>query len=94
MIVELVLYVAGQTAASVRARRNLESLLAGHAGAGIRVEIKDVAVDVEAAERDRVVFTPTLIVRAGGVETRALGDLADGSALAGILTLGGVEKTG
>ena len=94
MKVELILYLAGQTAASVRARRNLEALVAGHAGADIRVEIKDVADDVEAAERDHVVFTPTLIVRAGGIETRAIGDLADGSALSGILTLGGVEKTG
>ena len=94
MTVELVLYVAGQSPSSVRARRNLERLLAGHAGADVHVEIRDVAEDVDAAERDHVVFTPTLIVRAGGIETRALGDLADGSAVSGILTLGGVEKTG
>ena len=94
MKVELILYLAGQTAASVRARRNLEALVAGHAGADISIEIKDVADDVDAAERDHVVFTPTLIVRAGGIETRAIGDLADGSALNGVLTLGGVEKTG
>ena len=93
MTVELVLYLAGQTPASVRARRNLERLVAGHPEADIRVEIKDVAEDVESAERDHVVFTPTLVVRAGGIETRAIGDLADGSALVGILTLG-VEKTG
>jgi KaiB-like protein len=92
--VELILYLAGHSAASVRARRNLDGLMAGHAGADIRVEIKDVSDDVEAAERDHVVFTPTLIIRAGGIETRAIGDLADGSALTGILTLGGVEKNG
>lgn len=94
MTVELILYVAGQVAASVRARRNLEQLVAAHGGADVRVEIRDVAVDVDAAERDHVVFTPTLIVRAGGIETRALGDLADGSALDGILSLGRTEKHG
>jgi circadian clock protein KaiB len=84
---ELVLYVAGQTPPCLRARQNLERLLAGHQRADVRVEIRDVADDFEAAERDHVVFTPTLIVRAGGVEARALGDLADAAALDGILGL-------
>ena len=94
LTVELVLYVSGQVPASARARQNLQRLLASHGGPDVRVEIRDVAEDVDAAERDHVVFTPTLIVRAGGVETRAVGDLADGSALTGILALGRTEKTG
>ena len=93
MTVELVLYVAGQTAACVRARRNLDRLLADHAPAEVRLEVREVAEHVEAAERDHVVFTPTLILRAGGVETRAVGDLADAAALHGILTLAR-ESTG
>jgi hypothetical protein len=92
--VELVLYVAGDTPACARARRTLERLLAAHGGAGVHVEVRDVADDVAAAERDHVVFTPTLIVRAGRVETRALGDLADPSAVEGILTLAMEKKTG
>jgi hypothetical protein len=85
--VELVLYVAGQAPACLRARQNLDRLLAGQGQADVRLEVRDVAEDVEAAERDHVVFTPTLIVRAGRVETRALGDLRDPASVEAILAL-------
>ena len=87
MTAELVLYVAGQTPACLRARQNLERLLAAHERADVRLEVRDVVDHVDAAESDHVVFTPTLIVRAGRVETRALGDLADSSAVEAILTM-------
>jgi hypothetical protein len=85
--VELILYVAGQTAACARARRNLERVLADRVEAEVRLEVREVAEHIDSAERDHVVFTPTLIVRAGGVETRAVGDLADAAALDAVLAL-------
>ncbi len=60
---DLVLYVAPQSPASVRARRNLEALLDEYEEDRIRLVVRDVASDPELAESDRVVFTPTLIVR-------------------------------
>ena len=93
-MVDLVLYVAAQSAASLRARANLEALLAGYDRARVRLRVKDVAADVQDAEDDHVVFTPTLIVRSRGLEARALGDLGDTAATAGLLNIGGLEKTG
>ena len=48
--------------------------------------------DAELAEADRVVFTPTLIVRTGGAVARVVGDLVDASAVTNMLTMGGLEK--
>jgi hypothetical protein len=92
--VDLVLWVAAQSASSLRARANLETLLAGYDRTRVRLVVKDVAHDVQDAEDDHVVFTPTLIVRARGLEARAVGDLADTAAAAGLLNIGGLEKTG
>ena len=44
------------------------------------------------AEADRVVFTPTLIVRIGDAVARVVGDLVDVSAITNVLTMGGLEK--
>jgi hypothetical protein len=92
--VELVLYVAARSAASLRARANLEALLAGYDRSRVRLQVKDVADAVQDAEEDHIVFTPTLIVRARGLEARAVGDLGDAAATAGLLNIGGLEKTG
>ena len=90
--VDLVLWVAPQSPASVRARRNLEALLAEYDPARIRLAVRDVASDFERAESDRVVFTPTLIMRMGGAVSRVVGDLVDASAIINVLTMGGLEK--
>ncbi len=93
-LVDVVLYVAAQSPSSMRARVNLETLLAGYDRARMRLRVIDVADDVTAAEEDRVVFTPTLVVRARGLEARAMGDLGDAAAAAGVLDISGLEKTG
>ena len=90
--VDLTLYVAPQSPASVRARRNLEALLAEYEEGSIRLVVRDVASDAEQAEADRIVFTPTLIVRIGGVVARVVGDLVDATAVTNVLTMGGLEK--
>jgi len=90
--VDLVLYIAPQSPASVRARRNLEALLTEYDGSRITLAVRDVAADAEQAESDRVVFTPTLIVRMGGAVARVVGDLVDATAVTTVLTMGGLEK--
>ena len=89
---DLVLYVAPQSAASVRARRNLEALLLEYDGNRLQLVVRDVAEEPFLAEEDQVVFTPTLIVRTEGGAARVVGDLVDGSAVVNALTMGGLEK--
>ena len=76
----------------MRAQHNLETLLAGYDGARVTLVIRDVAVEPLLAESDRVVFTPTLIVRSGTAVARVVGDLADASTITNVLTMGGLEK--
>jgi circadian clock protein KaiB len=91
-MVDLVLYVAPQSPASVRARRNLEAILQEYDAGRIRLVVRDVASDAALAESDRVVFTPTLIVRLGDAVARVVGDLVDPTAITNVLTMGGLEK--
>jgi hypothetical protein len=90
--VELVLYVAPGSPACTRARVNLEAALGGYDPSRFRLTVCDVSQDVEEAERDRIVFTPTLLLRgvAGGC---VVGDLSLGGAVDALLCLAGLEKT-
>jgi circadian clock protein KaiB len=90
--VDLVLYVAPNSPASVRARRNLEALLHEYDETSVTVVVRDVATEPGLAESDHVIFTPTLIVRCGHAVARVVGDLADRNAITSVLTLGGLEK--
>jgi hypothetical protein len=90
--VEMILYVAPHSAASMRARRNLEALLLEYEEGRLELVVRDVAHDSDLAEADRVVFTPTLILRMGHAVARVVGDLVDGSAVTNMLSMGGLEK--
>jgi KaiB-like protein len=90
--VGLVLYVAPRSPASARAQRNLEALLLDYDEAQVTLVVRDVAGDFAHAEADRVVFTPTLIVHIAGTVARVVGDLADLTAVANVLAMGGLEK--
>ena len=80
---------------SLKARRNLESVLAGYDPAAVRLEVRDVTVDALQAEADRVVFTPTLLVRGPADATAwVVGDLADPEIIINLLRLGGLERAG
>jgi hypothetical protein len=89
--VELVLYVSAESAASQRARRNLETALADFGRAEVHLEVCDVGEDAARGERDHVVFTPTLVARCGELATWVLGDLADRAVLTDLLHVCGVE---
>jgi len=90
--VGLVLYVAPDSPASVRARRNLEELLHEYDDTSVTLVVRDVAADTGLAETDRVIYTPPLIVHFGGVVARVVGDLADRNAVTSVLAMGGLEK--
>jgi DNA-binding response OmpR family regulator len=89
--VELVLYVSADSPASQRARRHLDSALSQFRAEEFRLEVCDVSQDAARGERDRVVFTPTLVARCGGLATWVLGDLADRNLLLDLLHVCGLE---
>lgn len=75
---ELRLYVSSESVNCGRAVSTLRSLVGQLPPKELRLQIIDVAKDVEAAEADRILFTPTLLLRNGsGHVTRFLGDLSN-----------------
>jgi len=76
---EIVLFVNG--ARSPLGERAVEHLSDAVDGSDVRVQVIDVAVDPDAAERARVLATPTLISVRDGRETRLVGDLSDRTAV-------------
>jgi hypothetical protein len=90
---DIVLYVSPGSATSVRARRNLESLLESYDPAAFQLIVRDVSEHFLEAEADRIVFTPTLIVRNLDTPCTMVGDLAEPRAVAMVLSMGGLEKS-
>jgi hypothetical protein len=90
---ELVLYVSPDSRLSMKARRNLEAVLAGYDPASVRLEVRDVTRDALLAEADRVIFTPTLLVRGAAASPAwIVGDLGDSEVIVNLLRMGGVER--
>jgi len=91
--VDLVLYVSAGSAASAKARRNMESTLRGYSGCPIHYVVRDVAEEPARAEEDRIVFTPTLVKRGPGTRAWVLGDLADASVVVELLKICGLNPS-
>jgi circadian clock protein KaiB len=72
---EIVLFVNG--ARSALGERAVAHLGRALDGSDVRVQVIDVSADPDAAERARVLATPTLISVRDGRETRLVGDLSD-----------------
>lgn len=70
------LYVAGDGMRSRRAVQSLRALCDGY-GHGAIGEVVDVVRDPAAAERARVLMTPTLVLERPGPVRRVIGDLSD-----------------
>jgi two-component system chemotaxis response regulator CheY len=83
---ELVLYVAKGSPPSRVAERNLRRILEG--ARDVRFEVRDVASCPEEAERDRILFVPTLVVRCSP-PVWMVGSLRNPETLLGILALCG-----
>jgi hypothetical protein len=91
--VEIVLYVNPVSAASARARRNLETVLEGYDPFRFRFVVRDVSQELMEAEADHIVFTPTLVVRARPAPSVLVGDLADAGLLKALLSMRGLEMS-
>ena len=87
--VELVLYVSPASPASTRAQHNIQELIARLDGSKVDLDICDVSEDAERAEADRILFTPTLVVRRP-LLTWIVGDLTNGEDVLRVLR--SVEK--
>jgi CheY-like chemotaxis protein len=89
--VELTLYISPTSPPSMKARRNLERMIADFPAARIRFDVLDLAREPERAESDNVVFTPTLVKRRPEPRAWFLGDLSDRRVVADLLHMCGVE---
>jgi CheY-like chemotaxis protein len=89
--VALTLYVSPESPPSIKARRNLEKVLRGFPAAAIEFEILDLGQEPARAERDNVVFTPTLVKRHPQPRVWILGDLSDAAVVTDLLRLCGLE---
>jgi CheY-like chemotaxis protein len=88
-VVELVLYVTPGTAASEKAQQHLTELTDGLPRGTCSVAVRDVAAHAEEAEKDHVIFTPTLVKRHPLPPTWVVGDLSHREHLAGLLKFWG-----
>ena len=89
--IELVLYVARSSPASKLAERNARRILEEVPAGTARLEIRDVARHPEEAERDRILFVPTLVARCTP-PVWVVGSLKNRAALLGILSLCGAPR--
>jgi CheY-like chemotaxis protein len=89
--VELTLYISPTSPPSMKARRNMEKMIADFPAARIRFEVLDLAREPERAESDNVVFTPTLVKRRPEPRAWFLGDLSDPRVVADLLHICGIE---
>jgi len=82
--VELVPYGSPASRASTRAQQTIQALIARLDGSKVDLAICDVSEDAERAEADRILFTPTLVVRRP-LLTWIVGDLTNGEEVLRVL---------
>lgn len=76
-LIQLRLYVAGQTPKSVAALGNLQRLCATELAGRYRIEVVDLLEQPDRALRDDIVVVPTLIRRLPPPLRRIIGDLSN-----------------
>ena len=86
--VALRLYVAGDSAPSVLARRQLELVRERFGGEDWELEVVDVFECPEVAEADGIIATPVLVRLYPAPRLSVIGDLGDWREVARILDLG------
>ena len=74
---DLRLYVAGQTARSIRAFDNLKKLCEEHVGADYRIEVIDLLRDPKLARGDQIIAVPTLVRKLPEPVRKIIGDLSN-----------------
>jgi hypothetical protein len=91
---ELVLYVSANSPACAKAIQTLSSLLRRLPGSYAHLSIIDVALNVEAAAKDRIIFTPTLMCGRGLPRVRVIGDLSNREVIVELLQSVGLDLDG
>ena len=76
-VVELRLYIAGQTRKSITALTNLRRICEEHLAGRYRVEVIDLMENPQQAQRDQILAIPTLVRRLPEPIRRIIGDLSD-----------------
>jgi circadian clock protein KaiB len=76
-VIELRLYIAGQTRKSITALTNLRRICEEHLAGRYRVEVIDLMENPEQAQRDQIVAIPTLVRRLPEPIRRIIGDLSN-----------------
>jgi circadian clock protein KaiB len=71
------LYVAGQTAKSIRAFANLKVLCEKHLKGRYQIEVIDLLEHPHMARGDQIVAIPTLVVKLPREVRKIIGDLSD-----------------
>jgi hypothetical protein len=87
LAIELVLYVNPASPASIRARRDLEAFLAVHPSSSRTFVVRDVTRCASELDEDRVLYTPTLVVKGDGPTSWLVGDFQNPETLAAVLHL-------
>jgi circadian clock protein KaiB len=75
--IRFTLYIAGKTSRSLAAIANLRRLGEGELGGRYHLRVVDVVEDPDAAERARILTTPTLVKEEPKPVRRVMGDLSD-----------------
>lgn len=91
---ELVLYVSANSPACAKAIHTLNGLFQHLPASYARLSIVDVELNVDAAARDRVIFTPTLMCGRGVPRVRVIGDLSNREVLMELLQSVGLDLDG
>ena len=71
------LYVAGQSARSAAAQRNLESICEEHLAGRYRIEVIDLLKQPQLARGDQIVAVPTLVRHLPPPMKKIIGDLSN-----------------
>lgn len=71
------LYVAGQTPKSIAAISNLRRLCEKYLSGRYCLDVVDLMVDPNLAQRDRIIAVPTLVRHLPAPVTRIIGDLSN-----------------
>lgn len=74
---KLRLYVAGQTAKSIRAFANLSELCDQHLKGRYQIEVIDLLEHPEMARGDQIVALPTLVIKLPQAVRQLIGDLSN-----------------
>jgi circadian clock protein KaiB len=76
-VMELRLYIAGQTPKSLMALHNLKKICEEHAGGKYRIDVIDLVKTPQLAQGDQILAIPTLVRNLPVPIRKIIGDLSD-----------------